>query len=328
MIIGHKKQIKYLNNILKDKDSVPHAFLFLGADKIGKKKVALEFIRSIQCESSEKIGELCDECAACNQQDRASADFLLVEPDKDNDGNIKEIGIGKIRTLKEFIGGHPVASRFKVAVVDMADLMTHEAQNALLKVLEEPKGDKVIFLINSNVDSVLETILSRVYLIRFNLVSKDEISEVLNGMPKKNIKDVERMIRMGNFRPGVIYDFLDDPKMQAEYDDIINGFMKFAGSDLNDRFKYIEKISQSKNFNLVKMMDIWAIILRQALFQKAQVYDLMDNGELENDLADFIKKREMKDIAESLRLAQEIGFLGSSTNVNQRLAFEVFALNL
>lgn len=328
MIIGHKKQIKYLNNILKGKDSLPHAFLFLGVDKIGKKKVALEFIKAIQCESGEKIGELCNKCAACSQQDKASADFLLIEPDKDSDDNIKEIGIGKIRTLKEFIGGHPVINRFKIAVIDMADLMTHEAQNALLKVLEEPKGDKVIFLISSNVDSILETILSRVYLIKFNLVSKDEISQILDSVPKKDMKDIERMIRIGNFRPGIIYDYLDDPKLQGEYDDIINGFIEFAGSDLNDRFKYIEKSSRSKNFDLKKIMDIWAVILRQALFQKAQVYDLMDNSELENSLTDFIKKREMKDIAESLCLAQEIGFLGFSTNMNQRLAFEVFALAL
>lgn len=328
MIIGHKKQIKYLDNILKSKDSIPHAFLFLGADKIGKRKVVLEFIKSIQCENSKEIGRLCNDCLACSQQDRASADFLMVEPDKDSDGNKKEIGIGKIRALKEFIGGHPVSNKFKIAVIDMADLMTHEAQNALLKVLEEPKGDKVIFLISSDSDGLLETILSRVYLIRFGSMSKDEILEILTDIPKKNIKDAEQMIRSGNFTPGIIYDFLNDPKLLEEYGEMVDGFLKFANYDLNDRFRYIEKISQSKGFDLKKIMDLWAIILRQALFQKAKVYDLIDDDELGYRLSDFVGKKEMKDIASSLALAQEIGFLGSSTNVNQRLAFEIFALAL
>lgn len=318
---------------------MPHAFLFLGADKIGKKKVVMEFIKSIQCEKSEKVGDLCGDCPACSQQDRASADFFMIEPDKDSeggaaglrqgyDGPMKEIGIGKIRILKEFIGGHAVINKFKIAVIDMADLMTHEAQNALLKILEEPKGDKIIFLISSNVGNLLETILSRVYPIKFNLISKEEISEILNNIPKKNIKDVQRMIEVGNFKPGIIYDYLDNPKLQDEYNNIVDGFIKFTAVDLNDRFKYIEKISQSKSFDLRKIMDVWAIILRQALFQKVQVCDLMDNSELKDNLADFIGKREVKDIARSLQLAQDIYFLSKSTNINQRLAMEMLALSL
>ena len=317
-----------MNNILKDKGAIPHAFLFLGADKIGKKKVALEFIKSIQCEENEEVGNLCNKCAACSQQDRVSADFLMVEPDKDDEGIMKEIGIGKIRVLKEFIGGRSVINKFKIAVIDTADLMTHEAQNAVLKILEEPKGDKIIFLISSNAGSLLETILSRVYTIKFSLISKDDISGVLSNVPKKNIKDVERLIKIGNFRPGVIYDYLNSSRLQGEYDNIVGEFIKFAAADLNDRFKYVEKISQSKSFDLKKIMNIWSIILRQALFQKAQVYDLIDNNELERDLAYFVKDKEIKDVAKSLQLAQEIEFLGLSTNINQRLAFEIFALAL
>ncbi|KKP99059.1 MAG: DNA-directed DNA polymerase [Parcubacteria group bacterium GW2011_GWD2_38_12] len=327
-IVGHKKQINYLNNILKNKEQMPHAFLFVGPDKIGKKTIALEFIRSIQCEKSEGLGKHCNECMACDQQDRVSADFLLIEPDRTEKGDLKEIGISKIRSLIDFAGDRPVSNPFKIAIIDEAHNMTQEAQNALLKVLEEPKGDKVIFLVSSRVENFLDTILSRVYSIKFNFASDEEISKVLDAMPLKYIQNLKDILGIAGLRPGLVYDLSQKEELIKKYGKIIDDFFDFAKADLNDRFNYIEKCNQLKDFDIRKLLDSWIMILRFALFQKSQIYDLIDDSKMKKRLAEYSEKRTIKNISGSLCLAQEIYFLGKSTNINQRLAFEMLALAL
>lgn len=322
MIVGHKKQVGYLNKILENKEAKPHAFLFVGPDKVGKKMIALEFIKSIQCEKSVKIGELCGKCLGCQQIGRVSADFLKVEPERDESGNFKEIGIKEIRSLKTFLSECPSTNKFKIAVIDDAHLMTHEAQNALLKSLEEPKGDKILFLISSSPENLLETILSRVYTVKFNLVAESEILKI------PDVEKLQNILKIIDFRPGVVFDCLADKGISEEYNKMIDDFFTFTGADLNERFKYIEKKVKADDFNIKVLLDNWIAILRLALLQKTQSYALMEDKSIAKNLPDFIGKKSTKNIADSLKLAQEIYFLAGATNVNKRLAMEMLALAL
>lgn len=323
MIIGHKKQIGYLNKILENKGQISHAFLFSGPEKIGKKTISLEFIKSIQCEKSGKIGELCGQCIGCEQIGRASADFLAVMPAKsDVSGVVSEIGIGAIRNLRNFMSARPMSNRFKIALIDDAHLMTREAQNALLKILEEPSGDKIIFLISQNQENLLSTILSRLYQMKFNFVAEKDI---LMSVKDKDADKAKKLFKIFGGRPGLI------EGLSAHSEDfmrIADDFFKFAASDTDTRFRYIEKISKDKNLNMPILLEKWIMILRFALFQKAGFYDLMGDIELENYLNNFASHREMKNISGALNLAQKLHFLSASYNINQRLAMEMLALEL
>lgn len=313
---------------------MPHAFLFVGPDKIGKKTIALEFIKSIQCEKNNKIGEFCGECIGCQQIGRVSADFFKVEPERDESGNFKEIGIKEIRNLKTFLSERPATNKFKTAIIDDAHMMTHEAQNALLKSLEEPKGDKILFLITSSPENLLETILSRAYTIKFNLVAEEDIVGLdsrrsLSVMAGGDGKDsIRSMLKIADFRPGIVFDCLSDKNVLAEYNRMTDDFFAFAGFDLNERFKYIEKKAKTDDFNIKKMLDSWTMILRLALFQKIQSCGLMDDSEFKERLLNFSDKKSVADIVNVLKLTQEISFLSSATNVNKRLAMEMLAINL
>lgn len=322
-IVGHKKQIGYLNKILENKGQISHAFLFSGPEKIGKKTILLEFIKSIQCEKSGKIGELCGQCIGCEQIGRVSADFLAVMPAKTDDGGIaSEIGIGAIRNLRNFMSTKPMSNRFKIALIDDAHLMTREAQNALLKILEEPSGDKIIFLISSSQDNLLPTILSRAYQMKFNFVAEEDIIESAKG---DNAVKIKKIIKIFGGRPGTIEEFLSH---REDLDRAIDEFFKFAASDTEGRFKYIEKIIKDKNLNAPALLEKWIMILRLALFQKVGLYDLMGDIGLQNYLDNFVSHREMKNISGALNLAQRLHFLSASYNINQRLAMEMLALEL
>src|SRR4030042_5617712 len=126
MIIGHKKQWQYL---LKSKETgrLSHAYLFCGQEKLGKKKVALEWISLLLGEDVFKNNH---------------PDLTLIEPEG------KEIQIGQIKQLIWNLSLKPYSAPFKVALIDRAHLMNEEAQASLLKTLEEPKGETILFLVS------------------------------------------------------------------------------------------------------------------------------------------------------------------------------------
>ena len=132
-----------------DLNKTSHSYLFLGISGIGKKMIAKEFAKMILCESSEKY---CNQCKSCIEFDsNNNPDFFLIEPDGTS------IKIDQIRQMQKKIIEAPIISNNKVYIIDDADLMTTEAQNCLLKTLEEPPESVTIILIGSKENSFLST---------------------------------------------------------------------------------------------------------------------------------------------------------------------------
>ena len=160
-IIGNNK-IKQLliNSVQNDKTS--HSYLFVGIDGIGKKMVATEFAKMLLCLNETRY---CNKCKSCIEFDsNNNPDFLCIEPD----GN--SIKIEQIRYLQKKIQEKPIISNKKVYIINDADKMTVEAQNCLLKTLEEPPEYATIVLIGSNENAFLTTIKSRCMIIHFNKI--------------------------------------------------------------------------------------------------------------------------------------------------------------
>lgn len=139
---GHQKQWQFLTKSAK-LGKLPHALLFYGQERIGKKALAIEFAEFL-------IGRT------------SPPDFILVEPE-----DSKEIQISQIRNLIQKLSFKPYLADLKLAVIDKAHLMTQEAQNCFLKFLEEPKDKTFLILITEYPAMLLPTILSRVQKIRF-----------------------------------------------------------------------------------------------------------------------------------------------------------------
>lgn len=304
---------------------MPHAFLFSGVDGLGKKMIALEFAKSIQCDKSDSFGRACGDCGPCKQTGNVGADFLFIG--QPIDGESREIGISSIRNLKSFMSSKPLHARFKIAVIDNAENMTTEAQNALLKILEEPSGDKLFFLLSANHENLLKTILSRVCTMKFFPVSRKEADDMMDelSLSKNDSKKIKDILPVIGYRPGIIWEFSVSPEALNERIKAMEEFFKFADSNLNERFKYIEKISKKEDFNLAFILENWIAVMREALFKKIQTYDLIDS---DKSLAEFVAKKDAKDIADLMRVAGEIYFLSRETNASQRLAFEMLAIAL
>ena len=183
-LIGNEKIKKELIEILKT-NSVVHSYMFIGQEGIGKKKFATEFAKMILCSS--ESNQTCNTCSSYIKFLSGNhPDYFCIEPD----GNTMKIA--QIRSLQENIYEKPILSDKKVYIINDADKMTTEAQNALLKTLEEPPEYVVIILIVSNENILLTTIKSRCMRINFNNIEKQELVKYIKqnniiSNPSENI---------------------------------------------------------------------------------------------------------------------------------------------
>lgn len=154
-MIGHEKQWEFLKKKF-EVGQLSHAYLFAGADGIGKKLFAKEFSEFIGCKFP---------------------DLKVIEKKEDK----KEIEILQIREVQSFLSYKSYNGGYKIVIIDEAEKMNFEAQNCFLKTLEEPKGQTILFLISSKPDMLLPTIFSRCQIIKFfkpkNLPENKEKSE-------------------------------------------------------------------------------------------------------------------------------------------------------
>ena len=168
-ILGNNKIKQDLQEII-DNNTISHSYMFVGIDGIGKKLIAKEFARKILCLN--KQNQNCAKCDSCIKFNSGNnPDFLEIFPD----GN--SIKIAQMREMQEKVYQKPIVSDKKVFIIDQVEKMTEEAQNSLLKTLEEPPEYMVIILITSNENKLLNTVKSRCIRINFTGLSKQDITK-------------------------------------------------------------------------------------------------------------------------------------------------------
>lgn len=171
-IIGNDKVKTLLSSCVKT-NNVLHSYLFVGQDGIGKFLFAKEFAKMILCTSSDADLVPCKHCNSCIEFSSDNhPDFMVIQAE-----DMKSIKIDQIRYLQEKIAEKPIVSDKKVYIINDADCMTVEAQNCLLKTLEEPPTYAVIILVLSNETKLLNTIKSRCTKISFQALSDDNINQ-------------------------------------------------------------------------------------------------------------------------------------------------------
>ncbi len=155
---------------------ISHAYILQGERGMGKLKIATEAAKAIQCdanapEKEEKTGEACGMCRSCKQTDSGNQpDIKYVTPSK------KTLGVDDIREqINDDASIKPYGSPYKIYIIPKSDTMTVQAQNALLKTIEEPPKYAIFILLSANLDAFLPTILSRCVILNAKTVSEDEI---------------------------------------------------------------------------------------------------------------------------------------------------------
>ncbi|SCP99215.1 DNA polymerase-3 subunit delta' [Anaerobium acetethylicum] len=172
-IRGHQQIIRHLQNAI-NLNKVSHAYIFNGEEGSGKNILASTFAMALQCDRKE--AEPCLECRSCRQaENRNQPDIIRITHEKPN-----SIGVEDIRVqLNADIMIKPYSSPYKIYIIDEAEKLTVQAQNALLKTIEEPPAYAVIMLLTTNADEFLPTILSRCVSLNLKTVEDADIKKYL-----------------------------------------------------------------------------------------------------------------------------------------------------
>lgn len=212
-LVGNENN-KYILKETITKGNILHSYMFFGNEGIGKKLFALEFAKMILCENQKNSP--CEKCKSCIEFDsNNNPDFFFIEPD----GN--SIKIDQIRNMQKGILEKPIISSKKVYIINNAETMTKEAQNCLLKTLEEPQEYVVIILIVSDENSMLPTIKSRCTKIFFEKISDENLKTYI----KEKIGDVhfeESMIKLSEGSIGKCIEISKKQEILKKIEDFIN----------------------------------------------------------------------------------------------------------
>lgn len=240
-MIGHQKQLRFLKK-LAERDRIPHALLFSGPAKVGKKTAAREWAETL-------LGE--------PLKNGWHPDLILLEPDEG-----KEIKIGQVRELIWKLSLRPYSAKVKVAIIDEAQTMNFESQNCFLKTLEEPGSNTILILISEYPDRLLATIRSRCETIKFYPVAKKEMEE---HFP-------EEILAVSLGRPGLAKDLISSPDKLENFNKTREDFSVLTKKDLAFRFQYAQNMAEKENPADIKdILDTWIFFLRDNLLANFKI---------------------------------------------------------
>lgn len=277
-IVGHEQIIRHMrNSILQDKAS--HAYVLVGEPGAGKKTLANIYAMALQCENGG--ADPCQTCDSCRKADSKNhPDIIYVEHEKND-----SIGVEEIRSqVVDDVLIRPYSGRYKIYIISDADKMTVQAQNAILKTIEEPPDYAVFLLLTTNVDALLPTIRSRCVRL--------DVRPVEDGLVKQYL--IEKM-NMPGYEAEVQAAFAQGNIGKAE-DALDSAYF----GEITRKALYILKYASRMEFHE------WLDLLKSLVKERQNVYDCLDIFQLWfRDVLMFKATREV----DHLVFKQEINFI-------------------
>ena len=261
-IIGQEQLKEHLQNAIS-MNKVSHAYIINGERSSGKEFIAKVFATALQCE---KDGvEPCGECHSCKQAGSDNhPDIIFVSHDKPN-----TIGVEDIRAqINNDIAIKPYSSPRKVYIMNEGEKMTVQAQNALLKTLEEPPEYAVILILTANVDSLLPTILSRCVVLNMKPVPDNKVKKYL--MEDLAVPDYKANICVAFARGniGKAKMLATSEEFEKVKEEAVTLVKYINDMEISEIVKAIKKISEYK-FDVTDYLDILSVWYRDVLLFKA-----------------------------------------------------------
>ena len=235
-IIGNDKLKKELIHSVEI-NKTSHSYLFIGTEGIGKKLIAEEFAKML----------------LAVKDTENSPDFSIIEPD----GN--SIKIEQIREFQKKVSEKPIISNKKVYIINDSDKMTVEAQNCLLKTLEEPPEFVTIILIGSNENSFLSTIKSRCMILHFEKISDEQIQKYLQDNHQTEINS-KIMLEACQGSIGKALEIKDKQELYQNTEQVVNSLERKDKIDILNMSEFIYK-SKDDKLEILNYMNVLFINL-------------------------------------------------------------------
>ena len=270
-IIGQKAIIEHLQNALRT-GNISHAYMISGDAGSGRKTIASIFAAAMQCsdlqeDASTALLEPCGKCLSCLQaQSGNQPDIITVTHAKPN-----SISVDEIRRMRADLQIKPYAGPYKIYIIPDAEKLTTQAQNALLKTLEEPPEYAVILLIADGTSAFLATILSRCVVLKTRAVEEAQIAEFLQQ--QKDLPRAQAMVlaRFAGGNPGRALLLVDDKEFLELRDRTVDFLAHIAQADALQVSEFAAGIDPERRDAVLTFVLMW--------FRDILLYRCVQNSE-------------------------------------------------
>jgi len=261
-VLGHSKPITLLQRAIRN-EKVVNSYLFLGNEGIGKKYVALQFAKALNClGGAGEEGEACDGCISCKKIDHGlHPDVLLIEPDGQN------IKVEQVRQLQKELVYRPYEARRRICILTAADRMAPHIPNTLLKTLEEPPLHTVIILLANNSKFVLPTILSRCQTVRFNPLPIPSVTRWLTESRGFNETEAHLLASLSEGSPGKALEIQEEIR-QVPREELLKDWAGSKSLSVEKMGNWVESLPSQRE-NLLLMLEVVKTLLRDMIVTKA-----------------------------------------------------------
>jgi len=344
--IGNHRVVEILMHAV-EQGRMPHAMIFAGPEGIGKCTLALLLAQLLNClspkkqtacgtcSSCKKISStlasrnlsclsmkgdgFCGSCSNCKLRMQKHPDVRLIEPEKTT------IGIDQVRELINEVAFQPFEARYRVAVLDPADQMKIEAQNSLLKTLEEPPSRTIIILVTTNPYLLLGTIHSRARLLQFSEIPQDAIEKHLtsNGILSSEDAHLAAALSGGNLAKAVTF----DPPAYRETREQALQFVTLLlkGENFKDASVIAGQVSKDK-----RSFTVWidtATALLQDIYYTEMAPERIGQSDFRKQLLELARKTPRSVLVSAIEALRNLqGEL--KLNINRQLALESLFLSV
>ncbi len=311
-----------------------HAYLFCGPQGVGRRTLALQFAQALNCRQPPAPGQACGACRDCTQFAAAQHPDLALIQAVDDEGipvPAGSIKIEQVRAVTPALSLAPYQSVYRVALFLRFEEATREAQNALLKTLEEAPDKAVLLLTADSAENLLPTIVSRCEVLRLRPLAVERLSAALHARWGLVPAEARRLAHLSGGRPGIALRLHQDAAAQEKIKRHLDDLLLLLGQSKRERFRYAEKNfkgagKERTRDKLRAALTTWLSFFRDLLLVASGAEAPLTHLDQEEDLRRIARQVELPR-ARALLADAEQALQTLDGNANVQLLAEVLLLD-
>ncbi len=321
-VYGHDWAVHYLRKAMLNQ-RLRQAYLIVGMPSIGKMQFAHAMAMTLNCTHEDPAQRPCRECRSCRLVISGNHPDLVYSESDPNTGALK---IEALRTVMQRIALKPYESRYRVAIIPDFDHAAGQAQDAILKTLEEPPDHAMILLLASSTEQILGTILSRCQKVLLRPVPIETLQDLLVNIYDAEPEEAQLLARLSGGRIGWAINALREPETRTRRDEALNLMEQILASNRAARFELANNLSKDRQA-LFPLLELWQTYWRDILLTLENAPIKPCNSDRMDQISRLRLMMNADEALHALKATQKLmGQLSGRINVNLRLALEVLML--
>ena len=314
-ILGHAWAVDMLRQHVA-RQQLRHAYLFTGPQGVGSRTLALRFAQAINCPQPKSPGEPCRECRICKQIEAMhQADLSVLQADIEG-GVIK---VERVRELRHTLSLTPYEAAYRIALLLRFEEANKNAQNALLKTLEEPNPRVILLLTADIAEHLLPTIVSRCEILRLRPMSMEALAKALEARDTP-AEEADMLAHIAGGRPGYALRLQVEPDLLKNRREWLDALLELMKSTRRGRFAFAKERTRGKDRKMVKKELRAGLMYWNSFWRDVLIVCTGSHVPLTN--------LDYQDAVQRIAAAMEMGQVRQLINVHQKALLRLYSANL